>query len=92
MKQYLVTGSQGGFYWYVMHDGSAAAILQHGCVFDTLEEAERAFDKALGDGEAEKVTLHEIGEDGSTMTLASALVGFRLPHGSGGCGGDGKGD
>lgn len=85
---YLVTGKNGRFYWYYKYDGSATATLEHGRIFETVEEAERVFDKALEDGDAEEATLYEIGDDGNARILASALGGSRLRHGKGDCGGD----
>ena len=63
MKRYLVTGTNGGFYWYFKYDCSATALLQPACVFEHIEEAERVFNKARRDKDAEKVTLYEIDED-----------------------------
>lgn len=66
MKHYLVTESQGGFYWYVKYDCTATALLGPGCIF-TIGEAERVFDEVLKDKDsiAEKVTLYEIDDDGN---------------------------
>lgn len=58
-----------------MYDCSAAAILQPGCVFETIEEAERVFDEALGDDDAEEVALCEIDEDGNKRIVKRETLG-----------------